>query len=186
MPSSRGSSQPRDQAQVSCIAGRFFTVWATREAYIKPNVHQLLVQPRTPKSSWQKQALLNDASKQLLCTSLLGMSDFIGNSQRNEIFDTCWGFYSLFLIWWFLPTEPYNLKILIIFFSTGNTKRLKIGLHHAPNYSVNSSHSGVPQYLKFTMIPLLLPLPGNLSTLYPSFAKLILTDICNLLSAISP
>ena len=31
MPSSRGSSQPRDQTQVSCIAGRFLTVWATRE-----------------------------------------------------------------------------------------------------------------------------------------------------------
>ena len=29
---SRGSSQPRDQTQVSCIAGRFFTIWATREA----------------------------------------------------------------------------------------------------------------------------------------------------------
>ena len=29
MPSSRGSSQPRDQTQVSCIAGRFFTIWAT-------------------------------------------------------------------------------------------------------------------------------------------------------------
>ena len=29
---SRGSSQPRDRAQVSCIAGRFFTIWATREA----------------------------------------------------------------------------------------------------------------------------------------------------------
>ena len=28
---SRGSSQPRDQTQVSCIAGRFFTIWATRE-----------------------------------------------------------------------------------------------------------------------------------------------------------
>ena len=28
MPSSRGSSQPRDQTQVSCIAGRFFTIWA--------------------------------------------------------------------------------------------------------------------------------------------------------------
>ena len=26
MPSSRGSSQPRDPTQVSCIAGRFFTV----------------------------------------------------------------------------------------------------------------------------------------------------------------
>ena len=29
---SRGSSLPRDQTQVSCIADRFFTVWATREA----------------------------------------------------------------------------------------------------------------------------------------------------------
>ena len=31
-PFSRGSSQPRDQIQVSHIAGRFFTSWATREA----------------------------------------------------------------------------------------------------------------------------------------------------------
>ena len=30
---SRGSSQPRNQTQVSCIAGRFFTSWATREAH---------------------------------------------------------------------------------------------------------------------------------------------------------
>ena len=29
--SSRGSSWPRDQTQVSCIAGRFFTIWATWE-----------------------------------------------------------------------------------------------------------------------------------------------------------
>ena len=29
---SRGSSQPRDQTWVSCIAGRCFTLWATREA----------------------------------------------------------------------------------------------------------------------------------------------------------
>ena len=34
MPSSRGSSQPRDWTQVSCIAGRFFTIWMTREAII--------------------------------------------------------------------------------------------------------------------------------------------------------
>ena len=32
MPSSRGSSQPRDWTQVSCVAGRFFTIWASREA----------------------------------------------------------------------------------------------------------------------------------------------------------
>ena len=32
IPFSRGSSWPRDQAWVSCLAGRFFTLWATREA----------------------------------------------------------------------------------------------------------------------------------------------------------
>ena len=31
-PFSRGSSQPRNRTQVSCIAGRFFTSWDTREA----------------------------------------------------------------------------------------------------------------------------------------------------------
>ena len=33
MPSSRGSFQPRGQTQVSCIAGGFFIIWATREAH---------------------------------------------------------------------------------------------------------------------------------------------------------
>ena len=39
-PFSRGSSQPRDWTQVSCIAGRFFTIWATREAPIPLSVSQ--------------------------------------------------------------------------------------------------------------------------------------------------
>ena len=34
MPSSSGSSQPRNWTPVSCIAGRFFTSWTTREAQI--------------------------------------------------------------------------------------------------------------------------------------------------------
>ena len=33
IPFFRESSQPRDWTQVSCIAGRFFTVWVTREAH---------------------------------------------------------------------------------------------------------------------------------------------------------
>ena len=32
LPFSRGSSQPRNQTRVSCIAERFFTNWAIREA----------------------------------------------------------------------------------------------------------------------------------------------------------
>ena len=35
IPFARGSSQPRDQTQVSHIAGRFFTFWAIREALIE-------------------------------------------------------------------------------------------------------------------------------------------------------
>ena len=32
VPSSRGSSQPRDQTQIPHNAGRFFSIWVTREA----------------------------------------------------------------------------------------------------------------------------------------------------------
>ena len=32
--SSRGSSRLRDRTQISCIAGRLFTIWATREAHL--------------------------------------------------------------------------------------------------------------------------------------------------------
>ena len=34
IPFSRGSSQLRDQTQVSCNASRFFTIWTTREAHM--------------------------------------------------------------------------------------------------------------------------------------------------------
>ena len=33
IPFSRGSSWTRDQTWVSCTAGRFFTIWATRQAW---------------------------------------------------------------------------------------------------------------------------------------------------------
>ena len=46
IPFSRGSSWPRDETQASCIEGRFFNVWATREApslevYLAPKVIML-------------------------------------------------------------------------------------------------------------------------------------------------
>ena len=40
IPFSRESSWPRDQTQVSCIAGRFFTIWATIELqFFYPFIH---------------------------------------------------------------------------------------------------------------------------------------------------
>ena len=40
IPFSRGSSQRRDQTGVFCIAGRVFTVWATREAPLYQQYHK--------------------------------------------------------------------------------------------------------------------------------------------------
>ena len=42
IPFSRGSSQLRDQTQVSLIAARFFTSWATREALIGTGVENII------------------------------------------------------------------------------------------------------------------------------------------------
>ena len=56
-PFSRESSQPRDRTQVSCIAGEFYTNWATREAqeywngYLIPSPVDLPnpgIKPRSP------------------------------------------------------------------------------------------------------------------------------------------
>ena len=59
---SRGSSKPRDWTQVSHIAGRFFTSWATREVIIRYYYsllaligHSLLIRMKNfpEKLSWQ-------------------------------------------------------------------------------------------------------------------------------------
>ena len=50
-PFSRGSSQPRNQTGVSCIAGGFFTSWAIRET---PGMerYQLIQEPSQEWSQW--------------------------------------------------------------------------------------------------------------------------------------
>ena len=42
IPFFRGSSRPTDQSWVSCIAGGFFTIWATREAQGRYSSYRLL------------------------------------------------------------------------------------------------------------------------------------------------
>ena len=58
MPSSRGSSWPRDRTQISCIAGRFFTIWATRKA-----MYHALGARITSLSSFGDQLFGNSVSK---------------------------------------------------------------------------------------------------------------------------
>ena len=45
---SRGSSQPRDPKPRSCIAGRFFSIWATKEALVDYNK----IEERKDTSIW--------------------------------------------------------------------------------------------------------------------------------------
>ena len=54
---SRGSSWPRDWTLVFCTAGRFFTVWATRQSYTSNNVS-------LTRNIWRH---LNSPASQVLC-----------------------------------------------------------------------------------------------------------------------
>ena len=56
---SRGSSQPRDQTGVSCIVGRCFTVWATREQMLlKSGSAAHCSKPNTPETNVTYKILL--------------------------------------------------------------------------------------------------------------------------------
>ena len=104
MPSSRGSSQPRDQTQVSHIAGEFFTPWVTREAhFICSSVYMLT--PRTCMHAKSLQSCLT------LCdlmdckpTRLLCPWDSPGKNTRV-------GCYAL--LQEILPTQESNSKMLM-------------------------------------------------------------------------
>ena len=55
IPFSRGSSWPKDQTQVSCIIGRFFTIWTTREALVWPGnspIRQRLTKAWFQRNRW--------------------------------------------------------------------------------------------------------------------------------------
>ena len=58
-PFSRGSSKPRNRTGASCIAGGFFTSWATREPLLSSNLMQLLALWGFPSGSDSKESAFN-------------------------------------------------------------------------------------------------------------------------------
>ena len=80
IPFSKGSSWPRDQILVSCIAGRFFTVWATRETTAERKSNNYW-----PASECQviRQCLLFAHS--LPFSSSFLAADFIQGSKRHPL-----------------------------------------------------------------------------------------------------
>jgi len=59
---SRVSSRPRDQTQVSCITGRFFTVWATRKVLKSEQKYVLKTTSKRwwvgPDAQWLEKVLI--------------------------------------------------------------------------------------------------------------------------------
>ena len=66
VPFSKGFSQPRDRTWLSCIASRFFTIWATRKAHLF--AHWCLI----CLSSLVSQMVKNPPEIQKTWTGLLG------------------------------------------------------------------------------------------------------------------
>ena len=83
IPFSKGSSQPRNQTWISCIAGRFFTVWATRETLLGKSGGQLLIAPERMK--WLGQSRKD--AELWMCTKVKVKSDAI---KKNNITQEPW------------------------------------------------------------------------------------------------
>ena len=79
IPFSRGSSRPRDWTQVSWLAGRFITVWATREAPHHVTEHT--------KTQWHRDFLGGSGSpmQRTWVQSLVGeLRSCMFHSQQNK------------------------------------------------------------------------------------------------------
>ena len=107
--SSRGSSQSRDQARVSCIAGSFFTIWSTRET-LGTRLKSSTVVPTWPPSPCPPEgAALRMVSSRVLTRQWKGTSGFgrsqtmlgedsaAGDSKYQNLSKNCLGFWSLSL-----------------------------------------------------------------------------------------
>jgi len=72
-PFSRGSSQPQDWTQVSRIAGRFFTSWATTEA--QRGIEWWFNLLPNPEQFWVQRGTINHFSRAVhICWTILGKS----------------------------------------------------------------------------------------------------------------
>ena len=80
MPSSRGSSQPRDRTQVSRIADRFFTIGATRETR---SIDQSLLK------KWLFQPFPTASGLEDYCTKNLSLPNDTTFKELREISENC-------------------------------------------------------------------------------------------------
>ena len=88
IPFSRGSFQPRDRNWVSCTAGRFFTIWITREA---PKQQQQLTLIKHYYTSWVQRwthIILNNCMKRCHYSVFRESTEARGHSSQRDQGDT--------------------------------------------------------------------------------------------------
>ena len=90
LSSSRGSSQPRDQTQVSRIAGRFFTFWATKEAERRLSTKELMF-PNcgAGEDSWESLGQHGDQTSQSQRKSTLNWKDWCWSWSFSSLATWC-------------------------------------------------------------------------------------------------
>ena len=76
IPFSRGSSQLRDWTWVSCIAGKFFTNWANREACIDSKIPHIL---------WATQEFKNSINGTMTCCVSISEMCFIAETLKCQV-----------------------------------------------------------------------------------------------------
>ena len=84
-PFSRRSSQPRDRTRVSCIAGRFFFIWATRENQETYNIYQLNLFTLCGHSLWSPQTITVKVKVSQSCLTFCNPMDCPWNSTARIV-----------------------------------------------------------------------------------------------------
>ena len=107
MPSSRGSSQPTDQTQVSCIAGGFFTVWATKKVKLSSTGHSSTMGKRM-KPGRNYIATRSCIPPDFYLSLLLGGSLNLSVSSWQMLFTCLFGFSK-----YFLPSSAHRASLAV-------------------------------------------------------------------------
>ena len=124
-PFSWGSSWPRDGTQVSCIAGRFFTIWVTREAHwdVHPNMVMMVkLILCILNRNWKKKGFFFFSRKLTMPGPFwLSIHHSSDGSQKLSVAyvarfspSEAWGFPSSLTLQWTLapfPLIPWSLRV---------------------------------------------------------------------------
>ena len=125
MPFSRGFSQPRDQTHVSCIAGRLFTVWATREAPGKPLVITYSFvcrhQPTLVRNHWNV-IIVENSSERIIALFIQDIAR-AGNAMNIKNMGKTLAIPQLLGVMWVLTLERKFLNSVTV-------EKLSIKSHH--------------------------------------------------------